>query len=175
MPNLPAKSDQQKEAAIDRMLRDITRHARVRRRISARYNNLQLFSDIEDPDGRNCARSKRIWSDTPDVQLLLERERRYVAMQFDIEIARKAMHDADLDPKDRVDAFMSLARYEAQATKELEAMNNALVAMRKDDGQNAQVIAGIAAKMADMAQKWKMHEDRKGNSLDDIDDAELAE
>lgn len=174
MTNLPAKPEK-KEAAIDRMLRDLSRHARVRRRISARYNNLQLFSDVDDSEGRKCARSKRIWSDTPDVQLLLERERRYVAMQFDIESARKALNNADLDPKERVDAMMALSRFEAQATKELEAMNLALVAMRKDDGQNAQVIAGIAAKMADMAQKWKMHEDRKGNSLDDMDDAELAE
>ena len=174
MSNLPAKPER-KEAAIDRMLRDISRHARVRRRISGRYNNLQLFSDIENPDGGTCSRSRRAWSDTPDVQLLLERERRYVAMQFDLVNARTSVNDADLDPKERVDAFMALSRYEAQATKELEAMNAALVAMRKDDGQNAQVIAGIAAKMADMAQKWRMHEDRKGNSLDDIDDAELAE
>ena len=173
MSNLPAKAERQ-EAAIDRLLKDISRHARVRRRISGRYNNLQLFSDIESPDGETCSRSRRAWSDTPDVQLLLERERRYVAMQFDLVSARSAVNDAELDPKERVDAFMALSRYEAQATKELEAMNAALVAMRKDDGQNAQVIAGIAAKMADMAQKWRMHEDRNGGGMDNLTDADLA-
>ncbi len=174
MASLPANPDKN-EAVVSRMIRDIGRQARVRRRIAARMNNLQLFSDIHDPDGRVCRRSARSWSDTPDVQMLLERERRYVAMEHDCALAREALEHADLDPKERMDAFLTLAKYETLRTKELEAINTQLAAMRKDEGTHLATLTTMSTKLADLAQKWKMHEDRKGNTEDDLTDAELEE
>lgn len=174
MTSLPAAPDKN-EAVIGRMIRDIGRQARVRRRIAARMNNLQLFSDIHDPEGRVCKRSSRGWSDTPDVQMLLERERRYVAMEHDCTLARESIEQADLDPKDRCDAFTTLAKYETLRTKELEAINLQLAAMRKDEGTHLATLTTMSTKLADLAQKWKMHEDRKGNTEDDLTDADLEE
>lgn len=126
----------------------INRRVSVARRLDSRMNNLHLF-DGANPEERA---SQPEWRDSPDVQALLMRRDRLLAIQRDINDAQRLMNCENLEPESRVSALEAIARLRDREEREITAITNLLDRLRAAQNESCRNVSKMLADVAKLRQ-----------------------
>lgn len=160
-----------------RILNDVNRHVKVMRRFDGRMNNLRLFDDFVHPTGRVLNRSIPEHADHPMVQLLLQRRDRYEAITRDIARYEKVLENSG-DFEGKGNAIGWLCKLKVQGSRELEAMEITMIAIRKEMNVHLHTCQKFVTDVIKISQLERLLSKKLGGNLsdqsDELIDAEIA-
>lgn len=151
--------------------------------LEERLRTLQLF-DTTDSEGREVKRSKRLRVDNIDVQLLLERAKRYAQFEHEIEQAQAVLDGIDDEGKSKLRAIESLTRLRLAQQLELKGIEDQRGNMRRDYSMALAACTKLLSDAASIRQREHHHDEmiklfherleaEHGKSVDALSDEEL--
>lgn len=135
-------------------------HLKMVRRQACRINALRLLEEVAGRDGTTVKVSEAYYTDHPDVQMLLERAKKYRRLAFQIEMEERAQLAAELSEDGKALSRKNVVSLLQLQEKQAQAIEIILGKIREHSDRHWQLVSKMLDNTRAKLMESKFHQDK---------------